>query len=334
LKNAKIDENYIKTSALAGFKYVCVECTPSLNNYPVIINQVRAELKLMNQGMQNLWDEFKKLKGKPSDSELSSSSANRPHSYADILKETTVVLTSKHPSLETEILKEKVRKSLDPESNKIVGMRATSSNKIVLKSCNSDSAELVSKITDKLGGDFNVDIRNNDVNKLKLVRFENLQYSKEEIINAIVCQNANLNIQRDKIEIIKEVRQRSNNKFSTLFLTLDREAHAKAISQGHISIKWNQYNVYDAFSVIRCFKCSRLGHSMKDCKMSDITCPKCSENHILGECTSSTLKCINCQDAVLKYKVNIDICHAAYSHECPTMLDKLSKLKKSVNRFY
>jgi hypothetical protein len=335
LKNANIDEFYIKTSSLAGFKYVCIDCTPSLNSFPIIINQVRAELKLLNQGMQNIWDEFKKLKETHRDPRIvSANPSNCSQSYADIVRETTIVLTPKNPAIEKEVLKEKVRKSINPESNKIVGMRATSSNKIVLKSGNNDSAALVSDITDKLGTDFQVNVHNNDVSRLKIVRFENLEYSNEEIINAIITQNSKLNFIRDKVKITKEVKQRNNDKFSTLFISVDREAHSRAVSQGYISIKWNQYKVYDALSVIRCFKCSRLGHSMKDCRAIDFVCPKCAENHKVDDCTSSNFKCINCSESALKYKMNIDTCHPAFNHECPTMLDKLSKFKKSIDRFY
>lgn len=46
-------------------------------------------------------------------------------------------------------------------------------------------------------------------------------------------------------------------------------------------------------SVRRCLKCARIGHSMAFCR-SQITCNKCSMNHLSSDCTSDFVRCVNC----------------------------------------
>ena len=59
---------------------------------------------------------------------------------------------------------------------------------------------------------------------------------------------------------------------------------------------------------IRCYKCQRLGHTMKTCK-GDITCAVCGGNHASDGCKNPP-KCINC------FESGIDSNHRADATDC------------------
>ena len=76
--------------------------------------------------------------------------------------------------------------------------------------------------------------------------------------------------------------------------------------------------------VIRCFKCSQLGHMMQSCKNSE-KCGKCAQAHKTSECTSpkEDFKCVNCAQN-----------HASYDKSCPLIHDVLNQInKKSTDSF-
>jgi hypothetical protein len=58
---------------------------------------------------------------------------------------------------------------------------------------------------------------------------------------------------------------------------------------------WAICKVDDCVTAKRCFHCSRYNHTYKECKGEE-TCPLCTGNHELKECTStkSDYKCTNC----------------------------------------
>ena len=229
-------------------------------------------------------------------------------------------------------LKEKVRESINPEENIITSLHTTHTNKIILKSGNSDSAAFATSVKDKLENEFNILVHKNDTRQLKLIRFQNRDYSQEEIVNAIVSQNVFIDKQNSNVKIVKETKYRDDDKFSILIIQLDPISHKRALDQGYISIKWQKYKVFDALTVTKCFKCSRIGHIAKSCKSETIVCPKCAEQHKADECQSTESKCINCLDAITKYNISICPKHPSYSLKCPTMLENLAKRKKAIER--
>lgn len=330
-KNAKIDDQFIKTAEMSGFRYVCSKCLPSLKSFSVTACNIQHQLDLMNHTMLDIIKDVKDLKKSQSEATKVTSSLHNK-AFSEVVKESTLVLTPKDPAMNKEQMKTKVRESLNPETSMITSLHSTSANKIVLKSGNSDTAAFASSVKDKLDKDFVVKVSENETRQLKLIRFENPGYTNNEIENAIVSQNIFVDKTNNTLKIVKETKYRDDDKFSILIIQLDPKSHKRALEQGYISIKWKKYKVFDALTVIRCFKCSRLGHIAFKCKSNTPICSKCAQPHKADECQALEVKCINCTEAMSKF--NIPLCpnHPSYSLKCPTMLERLAKLKSAIDR--
>jgi hypothetical protein len=338
LKNGKVDLNFIERSTLSGFKFICSECSPGLDSYSVTIAELKSQIVALNDSMSKIMVEIKKIndfndirEARSSESHTTHeplSTLNLPHSFANVVKESTLILTSKNPSIQKDQLKEKVRKSINPESNIIVGLHTTGSNKVILKSGNPDAAAFENSVKNKLGDDFEVEVHRNGNRRLKVIRFQNMDYTEEEIINAIIKQNIFMS---ENTKLLKMLPDRNNQNLSTLILETDLISHRNALEHERLSIKWNKFKVFDALAVNRCYKCSRFGHKINECDKSE-TCSKCSGPHSTKDCTSESPKCINCIDANNKYRLDNDVAHPAYSLNCPTMCHKLTKLRNSISR--
>ena len=86
--------------------------------------------------------------------------------------------------------------------------------------------------------------------------------------------------------------------------------------------------IYDRFHCKRCNNCQGYGHYYKDCPSPDVhCCAKCSLDHATNTCTATTRKCINCTKAGITESY-----HAAYDHNCPSLLSLIDKKKKSNER--
>jgi hypothetical protein len=149
--------------------------------------------------------------------------------------------------------------------------------------------------------------------------------SDEEIIQSIVKQNKNLIEDDGKFKLLKKIAKK--DKIYTLIFEVDHSTHKLFLANGKINVKWQKCFVYDAFNVLRCFNCSRLGHKSCDCKRNKPTCQKCSGDHKSSECTCDVPKCINCVESNNKFNLSHDTAHPSFSPECPTMLHRLKSLK-------
>lgn len=56
----------------------------------------------------------------------------------------------------------------------------------------------------------------------------------------------------------------------------------------------------------------------KVCKSQDNTCPNCAGNHTSKECVSTQVKCVNCESAIQRFKLNINSDHSVFDKKCPT----------------
>ena len=331
-KNAKINAEFIKNAEVSGFRYICTKCAPSLKSFSVTCCNIQSQLDTINNTMRSIIKEVKDVQKMQTANKNAASLVDKLPSFSDVVKESTLVLTPKDPAMNVKQLKDKVRHSIDPETNVITGLHTTQSNKVILKSGNGDADAFALSVKDKLNDDFDITVHKNDTRQLKIIRFENSNHSHEEICSAIVSQNVVIDKQKSNIKIVKETKYRDNDKQSILIVQLDPLSHKRAIEQGYLCIKWRKYKIFDALTIPRCFKCSRLGHIAKTCKSKNPTCSNCAESHPVEECQSTQSKCVNCLDAISKFHITICPNHPSHSLKCPTMLERLTKRKDAINR--
>lgn len=119
----------------------------------------------------------------------------------------------------------------------------------------------------------------------------------------------------------------SNNTMQCLFYYNMNKygAYGMVMDLGKLFVNFDACSVFDATDVRVCFRCSSFNHVQSNCSLK-ITCPKCTGEHPLNKCTSSTLKCINCNNANLT-----DTSHAVWdAAKCPIYKKKLNNLKSSI----
>jgi len=309
-KNSKVGTDFFKTANLTGFKYICVKCSPVFAMFSSNVLKISDELSKINNGIAILREEMKSIKESSNVDNACSNDPSLPPtmntSFANIVKQSTLVLIPKDPNIEKTQLKEKIRNSIDPETSKITGLHSTSKNKIILKSGSSDISTFASVVEEQLGADFNVKIHDGDRRRLKVVKFESNGLKPDEILNAIVSQNTSIKEGSD-LKLIKQLPNPIDKNQSTLILELDAESHQLTVNQGYVYVRWNRFKVYDALMVNRCYKCSRLGHISANCKSENHICPRCSEHHKIEECKAINVRCINCDEANRKFRMNVDI---------------------------
>lgn len=81
--------------------------------------------------------------------------------------------------------------------------------------------------------------------------------------------------------------------------------------------------------VKRCLKCWGFNHEAMGCKVPKI-CAECGGEHS-GDCVDISSKCRNCEEAVKKYNVDLDVRHKITDEKCPTYQKIYNNLKRIIN---
>jgi hypothetical protein len=101
----------------------------------------------------------------------------------------------------------------------------------------------------------------------------------------------------------------------------------KRLIEGEVYIGWSRCKAYEKFGVFRCYKCNKYGHKANDCK-GEVTCPICSEKHVLKECKNNTKKCVNCTNANEKLKLKLNTDHEVWDRNCASFIRILETQKR------
>lgn len=125
-----------------------------------------------------------------------------------------------------------------------------------------------------------------------------------------------------------DANRRKRRRIYQSVIQLNADSYRKVMSSGQVFIGYDCCSVFDAVEITRCFKCSGFQHTAGNCK-SKVACPRCAEDHLLADCKSDSLKCINC----LHVKNNLsdtDINHAAWDRNCAVYQQKLKSFRTGV----
>ena len=110
---------------------------------------------------------------------------------------------------------------------------------------------------------------------------------------AIIEQNEGLNLLN--CDVIPKFMFKEKRRKRHLVIEVTANTRRKLLGR-KLKLGWSICTNADYIKLNRCFKCNKYNHRAQDCKSEQQTCPLCTENHTLRECTAprEDYKCINC----------------------------------------
>jgi hypothetical protein len=151
----------------------------------------------------------------------------------------------------------------------------------------------------------------------------------DDVKNEWETQNASSKVTITHIKPLRKARKRHRPTAhqSIVVFTENAEAADQCIKHGFAVekqiLKAERYAPH--LHITQCYKCHKYGHRAANCKKKE-KCGKCADNHTTAECTSETIKCVNCDGP-----------HEAWHVEClarTTEAKRLAGLRMETSPFY
>lgn len=269
-----------------------------LNNQAVLINRLVNEIS-----------EMKESKGK----ETYANIAKKKHSEVLVVKP-----KEKQQSITT---KSDLKRNIDPKSMAIAveNIREGKEGAVIINCNNTNTKEKIREtVEQELGTKYSVadGRQKNPKIIIRGVEEEFIEGSDETIIEAVREQNE-LDITNDSIlTVYAKYKQREKINKGNIVLTVDVNLKNKICQLEKLNIGWRRCVAHEYFTVVRCFKCARYGHTVAKCE-NDVTCFNCTGLHKTTECTSKYLKCINCVETNNKLRKTLQTNHSVTDPCCP-----------------
>ena len=221
-----------------------------------------------------------------------------PLSYSTIARNNThpaVIVVPKDQSQSVEKTKEDMANQVNPSELKLrlTKVKPANNGSIVIGCKNEEENRKFKQIAEKKLSD-SYEIRElHGINpRVRVVGFRE-NYAEEDFLNILKQLNVDIFDSNSLCNVIKICKTKKGDKIFQAVLQLDRATYDKIIKVGNVFIGYDACTVFDGVEVSRCFNCNEFNHSSKSCTKPPC-CPRCSQNHLVKDCTSQTLKCSNC----------------------------------------
>lgn len=179
------------------------------------------------------------------------------------------------------------------------------------------------KIEDKLGSDCTIKEPVLKEPRIKIVGDFSPDLSDNEIMDCLTRQNDFI-MENAKIEVVK-IKKRAD--YVCVIIKTDESTFKQMIKARKVKIQFSVCQIFEDIELIRCYKCSRMGHFMDNCPSASTICPNCTEAHEQRKCHNKYFKCINCAEMNHKMGTNESTDHASWSFLCPYVKRNWNKRK-------
>nr|CAI5828984.1 unnamed protein product [Callosobruchus analis] len=254
--------------------------------------------------------------------------------YADVLKNTTIPAVIIEPESEQDAANTKsvIMQKINPvDSNLHISKIKQVKNGGILVGCKtSDDNERLRKLAqENLPTGYKVRTVGGVNPRIRITGLSE-NYSEEVLLNYISKMNRGIIDDTSAFKVISMSRTRKNSKIFQAVLQVDRGSYERVLNAGNIFVGYDSCVVFDAVEIHRCFNCNEYQHSSKFCKKSP-SCPRCGENHLLKDCKSTTVCCVNCVKLVNKGEVNVSTHHAVWDiNACTSYKRATDKLRSDL----
>lgn len=257
-------------------------------------------------------------------------SLNQPEeaTYSGVVKNPPIIIVKpKDTSQSCSVTKDDMRKNIDPTGLPICGVRNVSKGGIIIECTNKiASLSLQNDVAKKLGSNYKVDIPGKRNPKVRITGLSE-ELPPDLIINKMLAQNHDIFSSESVVKVLHTFNLKRSYGIK---LELDPTSFLKIMVTQKIRIDWDICSVEESFDLMRCFNCSDFHHTAKKCT-SKMVCPRCTQEHKLADCPSTSETCNNCKLAATNLKMSLDTCHSAWSRKCPVYLRKISVEKRLVD---
>lgn len=223
-----------------------------------------------------------------------------------------------------------MNRKLNPSETKFKSIRKTPNGNVIIV-CESirEVNNLKNKINQDLAAKYEAVDYDLKYPKIKILGVEKtIGADKDTICEQLRKQNRSLRY--SKLDLFKIVNCHNDKDKVNLILEIDGDSFNKVIQDGKVNIYWNQYNVGQHISVIRCYNCFGFNHMKETCTNSR-ACANCGNDHDTNECDSEIKCCTNCSHANEKFNLQIDTAHDVWSSKCTIYKKKIEQASKRIN---
>jgi uncharacterized protein YerC len=155
----------------------------------------------------------------------------------------------------------------------------------------------------------------------------------DQLIDGIVTLN-NLREVSDEITVpdIKLITTLKSGNTRNLVLETNSTTRRKMLAAGRVFVGWQSCTCDDYIRVIKCYKCSRFGHTQKNCTKANPSYSKCAQNHKTRNCNIKDWKCITCIESNAKFKTSFLTNHYCGDHDnCATYSKQIAMLQSRID---